>query len=134
MTEFNPKDLAALHRVPLHLLPSVTSIWGAMACLDGAVKYGPYNWRQKPIRLMPYVSACERHFSRYKGGEDFDSKSKVHALGHVIATCGILLDAEMHGTLIDDRPDRPRGEAESRLLDHLEELCREKTKALAPPA
>ena len=33
----NPKDVAALERVPLQLLPAITSVIGAMACRQGAI-------------------------------------------------------------------------------------------------
>lgn len=116
----NPKDLAAETRVPLQLLPALTSIHGAMACRDGAIKYGPYNWREKPITMMHYLGALERHIARLKDGHDVDEKSGVTHLGHIIATCGILLDAHSLGMLIDDRPGR--GMAADQLIsieDHL---------------
>lgn len=129
MTDLNPKDEAALSRVPLHLLPDVGSVAGAMACLDGALKYGAYNWREKPISLMGYTAAIERHLKRIRAGEDIDQKSACYHLGHIIATASILLDAELHGTLIDDRPKAPNGTALSDVMDALEELCREKVQA-----
>lgn len=101
----NPKDLAALGRAPLHLIPDAGRIHGSLACLDGAyVKgYGPYNWREIPIKYMPYLAAIERHVVCLKAGEDYARDSYVHHLGHINATSAILLDAELHGTLIDDR-------------------------------
>ena len=101
----NPKDAAAATRAPLHLLPSAGAIAGAMACRDGAKKYGPYNWRDKPISLMEYIGAMERHIARMKDGENFDDKSGVSHLGHIIATASILVDAAAVDTLIDDRPE-----------------------------
>lgn len=114
----NPKDLAAQSRAPLHLLPAATSIHGAMACRDGAIKYGPYNWREKPISLMEYLGALERHIARLKDGQWIDDKSGATHLGHIIATCGILLDAEHVNTLKLDWPN-VRGRA-TQLLDHIE--------------
>ena len=101
----NPKDAAAATRAPLHLLPSAGAIAGSLACRDGAKKYGPYNWRDKPISLMEYIGAMERHIARMKDGEDFDDKSGVSHLGHIIATASILVDADAVDTLIDDRPE-----------------------------
>lgn len=118
----NPKDVAALSRAPLHLLPAATSIWGAMACRQGAIDYGPYNWREKPISLMKYLGALERHIARLKDGEWIDAKSKCPHLGHIIATSGILLDAYHCGTLIDDRP--PEGRATD-ILDDIEASLKE---------
>lgn len=99
----NPKDRAALDRSPLHLLPAAGRLYGAAATADGAAKYGPYNWRDKPISLMGYTSAMERHILAIRDGEDIAQDSGVHHLGHIIATASILLDAMLCGTLIDDR-------------------------------
>lgn len=118
----NPKDRAALQRVPLHLLPAATRIHGALACKAGAMKYGPYNWREKPIDLMSYLGAIERHVLRLLDGEWVDDESCCTHLGHIIATAGILLDAEAAGTLIDKRP--PLGSA-SRVLDEMCESAKE---------
>lgn len=104
--DLNPKDAAALSRAPLHLFPAVGVIHAAMACRDGAIVkgYGAYNWRDKPISLMEYLSAMTRHIKRIQDGEWVDKSGATH-LGHVIATAGIILDAQACGTLIDDRPE-----------------------------
>lgn len=102
----NPKDAAALTRVPLHLLPAVGCIYGAMACKDGADKYGPYNWRERAISLTQYIGAMDRHLKALLDGEDCASDSGLPHLAHVIATAAILLDAREAGALLDDRPQR----------------------------
>ena len=99
----NPKDIAAMDRVPLHLLPKAGMIQAAMACADGARKYGPLNWRDTPISLTGYISAMGRHLAALEDGEDEASDSGLHHLAHVIATASIILDADLCGTLIDDR-------------------------------
>jgi len=114
----NPKDAAAESRVPLHLLPAITMIAGAMACRQGAIDYGPYNWREKPISLSKYLGAIGRHLERLKDGEWIDPKSKQPHFGHIIATSGILMDAAHAGTLIYDLP-KVDGAA-SHLLEELE--------------
>lgn len=119
----NPKDIAAQTRVPLHLLPPVGAIYGAMACREGGIKYGPYNWREKPISLTEYTAAMERHLKAYRDGEDIDPKSQIHHLGKIIATASIMLDAMHCGTLIDDRPEM--GGATSELLDTFEKFIKE---------
>ena len=100
----NPKDEAAQGRVPLELLPAAGRIYGALACRDGAKKYGPYNWREKAISLMGYTGAMERHLVAIRDGEDLAADSLCEHLGHIIATASILLDARECDKLIDDRP------------------------------
>ena len=103
----NPKDAAALTRVPLHLNPPAALVHCAMALHDGAVKYGPYNWREREISLVQYVGgAIGRHVGALLDGEDFAQDSGLHHLAHIMATCAILLDAMEAGALIDDRPKR----------------------------
>ena len=101
----NPKDLVALTKVPMWSLPGVGALHGAMATADGIDKYGAYNWREKPIKLMEYIGAMERHIIALKDGEDFniDNPNVTH-LGSIIAGASIILDAAQSGTLIDDRP------------------------------
>ncbi len=105
----NPKDLAALDRVPLHLVPSLGEIHAAQACRDGAIKYGPFNWRQEQISLTGYVAAIKRHCAAILDGEDVAADSGVTHLGHIVATAAIVLDAQAVGALIDDRPTVPGG-------------------------
>lgn len=114
----NPKNIAARNKVHLALLPAAGVIHGAHACMAGARKYGAYNWREEKIALMAYVSAAMRHLLCYVDGEEFDGDSGCHHLGHVIATCAIMLDAIERGGVIDDRP--PWGSAKP-LLNRLNE-------------
>jgi hypothetical protein len=112
----NPKDIAALDRVPMWSLPAIGAIHGAQATRDGIQLYGPYNWRNKPISLMEYLGAIERHIACLKDGEDFTighDGRPVHHLGCINANTAIILDAEQCGMLIDDRPVVPGRAAET---------------------
>lgn len=100
----NPKNIAASNRIKIALLPAVGIAHGAHACMNGADKYGPYNWREKEIALMEYASAIQRHIMAWIDGEDCASDSGVHHLGHVIACAAIMLDAIEFESAIDDRP------------------------------
>lgn len=100
----NPKNLAARSRVKAAYLPAAGVIHGANAAMDGARKYGPFNWRKDKIALMEYASAMQRHIMDWVDGEDCASDSGCHHLGHVIATAAIMLDAIECGHVIDDRP------------------------------
>lgn len=105
-TSRNPKNVAAQGRVQVALLPAAGVIHGAHACMEGARKYGPYNWRDEKIALMAYASAAQRHIQKWVDGEEVDEGSGAHHLGHAIATCAIALDALECGSAIDDRPAR----------------------------
>jgi hypothetical protein len=100
----NPKDILAVNRTPLHLLPGPAKIHQALAHLDGAKKYGPYNWRAEGVTASLYKSGVERHIDDWFDGEDLASDSLVHHLGHAMAGLAIILDSIAQGNFIDDRP------------------------------
>lgn len=100
----NPKTLMGARRVDLSLLPPAGIIHGAHAMMDGAVKYNPYNWREKKVPARTYIAAAMRHLADFLDGEETAADSGVHHLGHVIGCCAIVLDAMETGNLIDDRP------------------------------
>lgn len=109
----NPKDLMGQRKVNLAIVPAAGIIYEAQAFYygaylapkaDGTCGYGPYNWRDEPIKLSEYYSAIVRHGMDFMDGEDFAPDSLAHHLGHLRATANIMLDAMECGTLIDDRP------------------------------
>jgi hypothetical protein len=112
----NPKDAIGMTKVPMHLVPGSAKAYLSMAFLEGALKYGKYNWRVAGVRNSIYLDAMERHLEKYKNGEDIDKKTKVPHLASIMACCAIILDADMCGKLTDDRP--PRADV-SNLLDNL---------------
>ena len=100
----NPKDRRGVKKVNLGLLPGAGKIYGALAMENGAGKYGPYNWRDKKVKMTVYLDAMERHLLALRDGEDLSTDAKLPHLGHIIACAAILADAKEGGFLIDDRP------------------------------
>lgn len=102
----NPKDLLAEEeqRVLLHLIPSPAMIHTALAFMDGARKYGPYNWREEGVGAGTYLSAARRHIADWLDGEENAPDSNVHHLGHAVACLMIIMDSQAVGNLVDDRP------------------------------
>lgn len=105
--ERNPKDVAGSVKCPMNLLPPVALEQVAWVHKLGNDKYGPFNWRGKPIGSSAYVAAIMRHLMAWHAGEDMDGESGKSHLAHIGATANILMDAEHCGTLIDDRPKKP---------------------------
>jgi hypothetical protein len=105
----NPKDLLGVKKVSTSKFPAAALIHGAHAMMNGADKYGPYNWRGNKVRATIYLDACERHLIAYREREQIAADSGVHHLGHAIACLAIILDAEETGNLIDDRPEKGEG-------------------------
>lgn len=72
--------------------------------MNGAEKYGAYNWRGNPVVAHIYVDAAMRHLLAWFDGEETAQDSGCHHLAHAMACMAILLDAKETGNLTDDRP------------------------------
>lgn len=103
----NPKKAYGDKKPGLHLNPLSAQIAQWEAQFDGALKYGEVNWRDQPVEAMTYIDAAIRHIRLYENGEKFARDTKVQNLGAVMACCAILIDAELHNTLIDNRKHSP---------------------------
>lgn len=102
----NPKDAIGTKKLPLHLVPESGIAMTAMAFVEGALKYGKYNWRIAGVRSSIYLDALRRHFAKYLNGEDVDPKTGVSHLASICACAMIIMDARLCGKLNDDRPPR----------------------------
>ena len=100
----NPKDLIGTKKAPLHLVPPALAIRVAPVLALGAAKYGPFNWRQYPVKLSVYLEAAQRHLLAFADGQDLDPESGEWHVAHAAACLAIVLDAEGIGHLVDDRP------------------------------
>ena len=123
----NPKDALGIKKVNTFYIPKVAIFHLAGAHMDGARKYGPFNWREKPVQASIYLSAIDRHLAQWTEREEVAEDSLVHHLGHVMGGCSILLDAQAHGTLIDDRP---KGNKFPEVLKWLNEQAQRKADGL----
>lgn len=132
----NPKDLVAQDRLDTTIVPREFLAELSLAFYEGALKYGRYNWRMRPVKASVYVSAFDRHVMKWMSGEERDKKTGVHHFAYATCCLAILLDASMFGTMIDDRPPRGRiNHSTSKWLDtevkkriqHLQELFKDHT-------
>jgi hypothetical protein len=103
----NPKDVAGAKKPDVSVCPPAAILHMSKAMMLGAAKYGPYNWRDEPVKMRSYLAAAMRHIMAVIDGEDFDPEEGAgHHLAHAMATCAVVLDAMETGNLIDDRPKR----------------------------
>jgi hypothetical protein len=100
----NPKDKIGAAKVDMTLLSTHAKLAWALAQMDGATKYGPYNWRIEPVQARTYLSAAYRHLDSFLENETDAPDSLIPHLGHVMACCAILIDAMTLGKMVDDRP------------------------------
>lgn len=104
MKQTNPKELAAVTRVPLASLSPIASAHWAAAQYAGMLKYGAWNWRAAGVSYMTYLSAIKRHADALISGETFDPVDGTRHEGNIMACAAILLEALAAGMVTDDRP------------------------------
>jgi len=102
----DPKASAGAQKPQLQLVPPCFEEAVANALQQGAEKYGAWNWRENQVAIMTYLGAIRRHLNAFLDGEDDAPDSGISHLGHIGASCAILLDAKKQGTLADDRPKK----------------------------
>jgi hypothetical protein len=102
----NPKDRIGQAKVSLTKIPGVALLHEAKAMMNGASRYGAFNWRDHSVLASIYVDAALRHLYSWFEGEEEAQDSGVHHLGHLRACTAILLDAQATGNLVDDRPKK----------------------------
>jgi hypothetical protein len=100
----NPKDLIGIKKPGYDYIPPGAILVANAAMCDGAVKYGPFNWRESGVKASVYINAAKRHMDQWTHGNECADDSGVHHLGHALACIAIILDAQQQGMLIDDRP------------------------------
>ena len=100
----NPKDAIGSKKLGATCVPDVIVYYAAQGLLEGLLKYGACNWSEAGVRCSIYLDACGRHLSKFKAGEWADRKTKVPHLASALACIGIILDANMRGMIVDDRP------------------------------
>lgn len=100
----NPKDRIGQAKVSITSIPGIALLHEARAMANGKMKYGPFNWREHSVSAMIYIDALLRHVYSWVEREEDAPDSHVHHLGHARACLGILLDAQAHGNMLDDRP------------------------------
>jgi len=127
--ESNPKEAFGDAKVALGLVPDTAIIEESLAFLEGALKYGQYNWRVVGVKASTYNRAMRRHMKKWWNGQDRDPATMVMELASVRACCGIMIDAIACGKFTDDRP--PKADIEAVLAQaanvaaHLKQLFKD---------
>jgi hypothetical protein len=100
----NPKDAIGVTKVPYWLLPSPVIAEMALGMLEGALKYGAFNYRVIGVRASVYISATKRHLDAWMEGEDIDPESQLSHITKALTSLVVLRDAMIRGKMHDDRP------------------------------
>lgn len=102
----NPKDRAATDRLDLSLFPDTAVAYGALAFTEGDLKYGGYNWRKAGVKASVYIAALRRHVAKWWNGSNDDPHTRVMHLANALSCIAVMIDAEVGGMLVDDRPPK----------------------------
>lgn len=104
----NPKDAIGSKKAPLHVVPAPVLMEIGLGMLEGAMKYGSYNFRAADVRASVYYDAAMRHLMAFWEGEDLDPDSGLHHVAKALSCLTVLRDGIMREQFVDDRPPRSR--------------------------
>lgn len=99
----NPKTAVGRLKPQLHAIPPSALIALGLAMEDG-LKHGLMEWRGQTVNASDKYNKILRHALSWWDGQDATSDSKVSNLASIMGNCAVLIDAEICGTLNDDRP------------------------------
>lgn len=100
----NPKDFVGASKAPLSTVSRRVMHELGLAMLEGECKYWRHNYRAAPVRAMVYIDALDRHLSAWIEGQEIDPDSGLPHVVKAMACLAIIRDAQIYGSLIDDRP------------------------------
>lgn len=117
----NPKDAAGANKLPLSLWPQEATALGCLGMLEGIAKYGRNNFiaNDDGVSATVMVDALTRHVFDWYNGEDLTFDTKNPHLANALASLAIIVKAQAHGKLIDDRNFSPSPGAYRRFMDTL---------------
>lgn len=102
--ETNPKDLVGTKKAPLSTVSPAVLMEVGVAMLEGARKYGRFNWRKSGVVGSIYYDAAIRHLTDWYEGQDIDPLSGLSHITKAIASLTVLRDSMIYENWIDDRP------------------------------
>lgn len=95
--------------IPFHILPWRVILEASLGMMEGARKYGRHNYRAVGVRATVYYDATIRHFGDFIEGTEIDKDSGLSHITKGLSSMGVLLDCQVMGNWIDDRPLRVPG-------------------------
>jgi hypothetical protein len=117
----NPKDFVGASKAPLSTVSRRVMHELGLAMLEGECKYWRHNYRAAPVRAMIYIDAMDRHVSAFVEGQNIDPASGLPHVIKAMACLAIIRDAQLYGSLIDDRPP---AQADPNWIDELNAKAR----------
>jgi len=104
--ETNPKAAIGIKKAGMSCVPACVLAEVGVAMMDGAAKYGSFNFRESGVRTSVYYDATMRHLLAFWEGEDCDPDSGLSHVTKAITSLVVLRDAMIQGKCTDDRPPK----------------------------
>lgn len=112
LKESNPKNALSSQKFSLEAIPPTVLAYLGLAMMEGALKYGKFNWRETGASANVYCYAAIRHIQCFLLGEDIDPDSGIHHLIKAMASLAVISDAviddktgDFGNFFVDDRAD-----------------------------
>lgn len=104
----DPKAAMGVHKFPMSAVPACVIGEVGVAMLEGALKYGAFNYRKTGIEASTYYDAVNRHIKAWWEGEDYDADSGMSHIIKAITTLIVMRDSMINGNLVDNRPPKAK--------------------------
>lgn len=108
MYDHNPKTAAGRAKASLGLSSPTVALMDAAVADLGNITYGENNFIRVPVACSDYLSAVKRHVGDFAAGNDMDEdEPSLHNLILARRNLDIIIQAQLHGTLVDDCVKEP---------------------------
>lgn len=88
-------------KLRIDLIPPESVFELARVYTEGAKKYGDRNW-EKGIPANECIAALERHFLRFKLGQDMSPETGIHEMAHAAFWCMAIVSQYYRGVEVGD--------------------------------
>lgn len=88
-----------------HLMPEAALTEVLKVLMDGAKKYGDFNWLDNAhqVDIVRYMNALERHLKSFKQGGNKDAESGHYEMAHIACNALFILTMQMKNLGTDTR-------------------------------
>lgn len=131
--EPNPKAAEGRKKPGMSAVPIPVLQEMGVGMAEGAFKYGRHNYRASPIVASDYYDAVTRHLQDWMEGVDLDPECPVSHLSKAMCALAVLRDAEIAGTMVDDRPLQINYAAHKAHLQEVWDFLNAKTTEIKEP-
>lgn len=103
----NPKDAVGVAKWRQFFSVPQRVLWEiGVGLMEGALKYGRFNYRATGVQASIYVDAAKGHISAWEEGEDIDPDTGLSHITKAICSLIVLRDGMLQGNFVDDRAPR----------------------------